>query len=331
MQQDIFSVTIGPGRNENSCDYCGDSPTLKKVFRGDASDADRRYQNSLRWDKELRRCSVRSPRIVRSDRRGRIIWYQWIDSKGSLQDMLFQKSWEELVPYVQSAVDDLAAIHELPISANIVLQRSMSPILHLCHFLTKDEYVASSGAELEFYALMQHDAALVNSLTNWEMNANRLPVSMIHGDFRLDQILVDDDSRAWIIDFEEYGFGASLKDFAGLIGSLIFAALLRTFSNAPRDADSVDAINAAFLKQGDNNLSVVCPLAVQAARRYLQMGQLNDWRDLSVLTGIFILERITSRAKLSYKLSEVDKAIAGIGRALILNPQALKQVIDNVQ
>lgn len=327
MERD--ALLIGPGRNENNYELYGGIPTLRKVFRGSDDDILRRYRNSLRWDQNLKHCLVRSPQIIRSDWSKKTIWYQWIDKKTSLQEMLFHEDAAQLLPYMQDVVDFLGVIHSRTVGADSVVSVPTSPLFRVCHFLTKDEYAISSGGELEFYAFLQHDSDLVRAMDQWNSAVNGLKHSMIHGDFRLDQILVDAEGRAWVIDFEEYGYGLALKDFAGLIGSLIFAALLQSFSTAPRNADSIDAVNEAFIEQERNNFAIVLPLILQAVKCYSQVEGMFDWSNLSVLTGVFVLERIMSRAKLSYKMSEVDKAIMGVARSFIVDSQALKQVVDD--
>ena len=54
-----------------------------------------------------------------------------------------------------------------------------------------------------------------------------------------------------------------------------------------------------------------------------------DYNLLSMNIGSFLIERIFSRSKLSFRLSAIDKAIAGIGREFVLSSDKLTNLLNS--
>ncbi|HHE3270394.1 TPA: hypothetical protein ACOZKK_000755, partial [Streptococcus pneumoniae] len=155
---------------------------------------------------------------------------------------------------------------------------------------------------------------------------------MIHGDIRLDQFLSSLTNEVWIIDFEEYSFGDALKDLGGIIGSVLFDVYIKIFCDTWELNDegaNEQIINDYLLKKETALIREVSPLLKHFLQEYqLECRQNIDIELLSMNLGAFLLERILSRAKLSFRLSAVDKAILGIGREFIISKYKLSQILS---
>ena len=155
---------------------------------------------------------------------------------------------------------------------------------------------------------------------------------MIHGDIRLDQFLSSLTNEVWIIDFEEYSFGDALKDLGGIIGSVLFDVYIKIFCDTWELNDegaNEQIINDYLLKKETALIREVSPLLKHFLQEYQSECRQNiDIELLSMNLGAFLLERILSRAKLSFRLSAVDKAILGIGREFIISKYKLSQILS---
>ncbi|PTH71427.1 phosphotransferase, partial [Staphylococcus agnetis] len=61
--------------------------------------------------------------------------------------------------------------------------------------------------------------------------------------------------------------------------------------------------------------------------RYSEYIEIN-FSNLSKNIGWFLIERVMSRAKFSFRLLDTDKAILGIGREIIVSPEKLLDLFE---
>ncbi|WP_416458069.1 phosphotransferase [Streptococcus thermophilus] len=259
--------------------------------------------------------------------------YEWIDDSSTVQE-IFQDSLG--LPFTKNLYDIfseiskiLARVHKIsPTKTDNV--NSIKLISRPLIALTPEEYADASGAELECLSLLQNDSKLIQTLNSY-MPQDKYKV-MIHGDIRLDQFLCSLTNEVWIIDFEEYSFGDALKDLGGIIGSVLFDVYIKIFCDTWElndEGDNEQVINDYLLKREKALLREVSPLLEHFLQEYQsECGQNIDIELLSVNLGAFLLERVLSRAKLSFRLSEVDKAILGIGREFIISKYKLTQILS---
>ena len=206
-----------------------------------------------------------------------------------------------------------------PVSASDVLGLFAIP---------KSVYTTSTGAELQCYSLLQHDEKLKQTIIS-EISAFRSRLksedSVIHADLRYDQIVVDESGQVCLIDFEEFGLGEKTRDLAGIVGSILFESGLETFQcESTETADSRD-IDYEIRQRGASNFEKALGRCAHFLEEYQTFSQsCLDIAYLAFLTGVFIIRRVLARADFSYKLSGIDKALLGIGRGLIVNPDRLK-------
>ncbi|MDQ8094129.1 phosphotransferase [Bacillus amyloliquefaciens] len=299
---------------------------LEKKLLGKQEDILRRYNNLLKWDRVLEGSDdFSSLRITNSDSKDFTLQYEWIENAKSLQSLL-SEAVDNLEELVNRAAVMLAKIHSLPDEKNgsgIHKQNWYRPVLAL----EIEEYANCTGAELELFSLLQHDDKLLNALFN-HYNVKENMMGMCHGDIRLDQFLYDGE-KVWIIDFEEFHYGDILRDLAGLIGSIFFEALLKTFSSSIQDSSEPKEIDQDFVERGKTYLDNYESVMHSAFEAYQDTVSYKvDKKRLVINIGWFVIERIMSRAKFSFRLSAMDKAILGVGRQAILYPEYMQDLFD---
>ncbi|SUN22463.1 Phosphotransferase enzyme family [Streptococcus agalactiae] len=276
---------------------------------------------------------LNTPILIKQDSISAEYVYEWVDDSSTVQE-IFQDSLgltftQNLYDVFSEISKILARIHRISPTKNENVN-SIKLLSRLLIALTPEEYADASGAELECLSLLQNDSELIQTLNSY-LPQDKYKV-MIHGDIRLDQFLCSLTNEVWIIDFEEYSFGDALKDLGGIIGSVFFDVYIKIFCDTWELTDegaNEQVINDYLLKKEKALLQEVSPLLEHFLQEYQsECGQNIDIELLSINLGAFLLERVLSRAKLSFRLSAVDKAILGIGREFIISKYKLTQILS---
>lgn len=320
------------GRNYNHIEIIDNIKCIKKKLLGNSTNVKRRQRNLEQWQLELPD-KFNTPTLIKQDSINAEYAYEWIDESSTVQE-IFQNSLG--LPFTKNLYDIfseiskiLARVHKIsPTKTENV--NSIKLLSRPLIALTPEEYAEASGAELECLSLLQNDLELIQTLNNY-LPQDKYKV-MIHGDIRLDQFLSSLTNEVWIIDFEEYSFGDALKDLGGIIGSVLFDVYIKIFCDTWELNDegaNEQIINDYLLKKETALIREVSPLLKHFLQEYQSECRQNiDIELLSMNLGAFLLERILSRAKLSFRLSAVDKAILGIGREFIISKYKLSQILS---
>ncbi|MCK6221427.1 phosphotransferase [Staphylococcus capitis] len=314
---------VKEGRNMISLEEDGATPYLHKVIKGPKSDALRRYYNCLKWE-DLRTSAIQlnSPKLIGHDEGNLSLKYQWIENAKSLEEL--EQPSPNFKNKIVKAVDMLATLHLSNINdVDIDSEDQLPQRESLLYALNKYEYAGCTGAELELFSLLQQDSQLVGTVMKQSHDND---VCICHGDIRLDQFIFTDDD-IWIIDFEELRRGDPSRDLAGLIGSIYFDCLLKTFTETMQETSDAKEIEEQFMERGLNYIEQIRPLIQLAYQTYLSKKMINKIH-LARNIGWFLVERIMSRAKFSFRLTAIDKAILGIGREVIVFPENLIELFE---
>ena len=293
------------GRNDTSSVDDGEKVVFRKKLVGETSDVKRRYDNLLLWDKYCRQHDdIFSPLIIRSDYENKTLDYEYIEAAKDIKlfnNTVLEDNSKKLL---LTLTEMLAKINSIkPGRQDRILQYSAKNIF--CNAIDKNTYCMCSGGELEFISILQHDSKLLETAEKHGKNTeiSEENIGLCHGDIRFDQFLPDKSGRIWITDFEECHFG---------------------------DITDAESADEEFKRRCNANIDVAASLINSVYDEYCKNVQNNiNTKEISFKVGKFIFERILSRTKLSYKMSEIDKAVAGVARQLIINPEILAEMIRN--
>ncbi|MBA8762313.1 phosphotransferase [Staphylococcus schleiferi subsp. coagulans] len=297
---------------------------FKKVIKGPREDALRRFDNCVQWEKLCQKIpQVNSPKLMRADRNDLCLIYEWLENARSLEDCLNDKM-PELEAYIVEAVKLLAILHTSEVnSVEIDNEKDLPNRKSLMLAIDKYDYASCTGAELELLSLLQQDYDFIEKIFNTEVC---IETCLCHGDIRLDQFMYR-QNQLWLIDFEELRMGDYTKDLAGILGSLYFNCLLKTFGSTTQETSDEIEVEAQFIERGIEYIEEMRPIIRSAYKTYSNIKKV-DTIQLSTNIGWFIIERIMSRSKFSFRLSAIDKAILGIGREIIVSPNQLVELFD---
>ncbi|MFQ3844748.1 phosphotransferase [Staphylococcus pseudoxylosus] len=317
-----MNINLREGRNITSKEKENEMFYFKKIMSGPKGDAKRRFNNLMKWDCLLNNFpQIHSPKLIRTNVSDLSLLYEWIDGGTSLEDYL-QNNSPELEKLLIKVAQILAELHTSD-NKECVLddERELANRERVLIALDKYEYASCTGAELELYNLLQQDKQLIETILEREKSTDQ---SLCHGDVRLDQFIYD-GKDLWIIDFEELRMGDPSKDLSGVIGSLYFSCLLKTFSKTTQETSNEREVEQQFIDRGATHIDEITSLISTFINTYKQNKEINTTQ-LSINIGWFIIERIMSRAKFTFRLSATDKAILGIGREIIVYPHNLKDI-----
>ncbi|MBL7564508.1 phosphotransferase [Staphylococcus saccharolyticus] len=312
------------GRNSISLEEHGNVHYLNKVIKGPKIDALRRFHNCLKWE-ELRTKQIRlnSPELIGYDEDDLSLKYQWIENATSLEEELEGPS-PNFKNRIVEAVNMLVTLHTSNLgNVSIDSESELPQHESLLDSLDKYEYASCTGAELELFRLLQQDSELIEAIMQ---SSEDNEVCTCHGDIRLDQFIYTDD-KLWIIDFEEFRKGDPTRDLAGIIGAIYFDCLLKTFTETTQETSNAKKVEAQMLERGKNYIAQMTPTMQLAYQTYASKKTMNKIQFAKNI-GWFLLERIMSRAKYSFRLSAIDKAILGIGREIIVFPEKLTELFE---
>lgn len=330
-------ITPGPkgqltGRNHSTVADGENGLTITKNLRGEDWDVARRLHNSLTWERLAPLVdAVPSPALVSHGPNS--LTHAYVLGSQSLQERLDEVELpEQAGEDLCSAARVLAALHTFPLDRAVAVfgaeqvrpPEGQRGLLERFDGLTVEEYAVSSGGELSCWRLFHHDSVLRDALASW-MTAPPGHSTLIHGDLRPDQFLFDDDV-CWLIDWEEFTIGSPMRDLGGLLGALVFRAMLETFS-APANGGDLAQIHQALVTDGEARLDEVRPVAQAVIDAYTEAGGTVDDDDLARWSSWYLVERVVARSMLAVDLSPVDKAVAGVGRQGVLEPSLMLDVL----
>ncbi|WP_238989617.1 phosphotransferase [Staphylococcus sp. MI 10-1553] len=318
-------MKVREGRNINKKIEKGGENFFKKTIVGPKSDAQRRFDNCLKWEKLHKNLpKINSPELLDYDKNELDLYFEWLEGGISLEDFLLEKS-DCLENKIKIASNALAIIHTTNNwIVDVDKEKSLPNRRSLMIAINKYDYASCTGAELELFALLHQDKKFIESLFDENDENNENDECLCHGDVRLDQFIWY-QNKMYIIDFEELRIGDGTRDLAGIIGSIYFNCLLKTFSKTTQETSDEKEIESQFVERGMAYIEEMIPIMKSAYEAYSIVKPINKI-NLSINIGWFIIERIMSRAKYSFKLSATDKAILGIGREIILSPNKFEEI-----
>ncbi|MFE6020767.1 class V lanthionine synthetase subunit LxmK [Streptomyces sp. NPDC056441] len=189
-------------------------------------------------------------------------------------------------------------------------------------------YERSSAGELQAWRLMQTDNALAPAVTALLAAERAAPAVPIHGDFRLDQVLlVDGEPSVLAADWEEFRLGDAARDVGGFAGEFLHRTVLET--GTPEGDDSraqlADAVltRDEVLQRGAIALAGLRPVVRAFWQEYLRARPDADpslGRRAAAFAGWHALDRLLAGAARRNRLLGVEKAAAGVGRSVLLDP-----------
>jgi aminoglycoside phosphotransferase (APT) family kinase protein len=225
----------------------------------------------------------------------------------------------------------LATLHALPVDEAEAAGLRPEPVIEpdVRHFgaIPFDLAAGMSAGMLDFYRLLQHDAEIVAPFTRLHEVGPYGP-AVVHADMRVDQVLIGPDGGLTVVDWEECRIGDPARDLGALVGDVLYATMVslrRDDEATGTDLEQVTAQAARRLR--DDGL----PLVHALHEGYLDAGGRRG-PEFAAQTmraaGWQLFDRALARAQSHIAFATRDRAAAGIGRRMLLDPAAAARALE---
>jgi aminoglycoside phosphotransferase (APT) family kinase protein len=262
-----------------------------------------------------------APALLGSDPGARVLVFEHVPDAVTARERI-DSIEASLVRRIGRAVGEL---HSMPLPAAPAApgrtDRPQGPRQSgLLSALTLDQYARCSGADLEAWALLQHDKQLGRALAGLAASSHAAPQVPGHGDLRLDQVLLTDDG-IHLVDWEEFGPADPAVDVGSFAGEWLYSAASAMFS-AAGGTDGVAQADAHedLVARGARELEVVRPLIMAFWTGYCQGYEPDEGlaARAAAYAGWHLFDRVLAKARYAADLTALDRGIAGIGRNALI-------------
>ncbi|WP_320783580.1 class V lanthionine synthetase subunit LxmK [Streptomyces sp. CRN 30] len=191
-------------------------------------------------------------------------------------------------------------------------------------------YTAASAAELDAWALLQHDRKVREALRLLAERSAETPATPVHGDIRLDQFLLH-DGELYLTDWEEFRLADPAADAGGFVGQWLHRAATRMFTELDaEDAGAPAETHRSLVANGERQLDAVKPhiaafwTGYRAARPHPGSGFAAR---VTAYAGWHLFDRMLAATPFTHRLGAVQRGIAGVGRNALLDPARFAAVL----
>jgi thiamine kinase-like enzyme len=312
------------GRNISGTVHFTDTTIFVKNIRG--MDGHGRFDRSRAFDT----CGIKpsspfnTPKLLHADRDSLTVIHEFIDDADSLGESFL--SGEVTDGRLADIAATLAAFHCSYPKDVEQAQRTPPPIPPWGRNAVHIEVVegATSGY-LDVWRIIQGDNELRVALQR--LVTGEYDPRPIHGDLRMDQFLAA-GSTIWMIDWEEFRLGDPARDIGSLAGELLYSRMRRLTERT--DNSSAPLTESDILRNGAELIDLAKKDISLLWKSYVHNTTTMD-EHLATRSAKYIGWQLFDRALAtgSYfgRISASDRAIAGIGRSLILHGAAYLSVV----
>ncbi|MGJ6962802.1 class V lanthionine synthetase subunit LxmK [Streptosporangium sp. G11] len=182
-------------------------------------------------------------------------------------------------------------------------------------------YTASSGAELETWAILHNDPEIIEAIGDVCDRESRGPRVLVHGDLRLDQFL-HHGGTLYLTDWEEARLADAARDVGAFAGEWLYRGVLGMAR--PEDGMSDREVVAG----GARRFEALRPYVEAFWTGYLDARPAaRDDHELAARAAAFagwhLIDRVIAAARRRGRLTALERAVAGVGRTALLRPADL--------
>ncbi|WFE30314.1 class V lanthionine synthetase subunit LxmK [Solwaraspora sp. WMMD791] len=325
---DRGSVTSPIGRNDA---WLGVTATGRDVFvkklTGHVDDTKNRMRRLLGFEQFAAGAhleNVRWPQFIGSDEQHRVVVFERVaDAINGAALMVDETFTTAHARQVGRAVGHL---HASAVPDDIELDESTPafPPVAFLEGLPLSVFLKSSAGEIEAWRLLQNDPELITAVTRLRDAEQQAPRVPSHCDLRVDQFLISDE-HLFITDWEEFRLADPARDVGAFAGEWIYRSVLDLVTNRGDEAFvDTEFTHDLVLRRGVEKMRRLLPLVHEFWQAYRQVRPQVD-AGLAVrataFAGWHLLDRLVAGALSSSRLSAIQRAAAGVGRAALVNPE----------
>lgn len=321
------SVTAPVGRNDT---WAGVTESGRKVFvkrlEGPPEDVAARMRRMLSFERLaglLRGTPLHSPVLLGSDPATRLVAFEYIESGVSGARLMVDETFHDGL--AAAAGEAIAALHEAEPPDGEELDRSppVLPALLLRPGVALQAYQDFSYAEIEVWRLLQGDPRLLEAIARLCVREAAAPKVPAHCDLRVDQFIIVRD-RVHITDWEEFRLADGARDVGAFAGEWLYRSVLDIVTSRGDSAFvDLEFDHRTVLRRGAEKIERLRPKVEHFWRAYLRGRERIDdefAERAAAFAGWHMLDRMIAGSPQRGRISGIEKAAAGIGRKILLEP-----------
>ncbi|MFC4123038.1 class V lanthionine synthetase subunit LxmK [Nonomuraea zeae] len=266
-----------------------------------------------------------TPLFLGEDEAAGLVAFEFMDEARNGAEAMIEESFgDELAGHVGEAIGHL---HNAVPQDGDELDDGPFPLpdLQLLRGLPLEVWQNLSYGEMESWSILHGDPELmrgIHALCERESRAPRVPV---HGDFRVDQLLLPDSGGFQITDWEDFRLGDPARDVGAFAGEWLFRSILDIVSARGDEVvfEAAEFTHEMVLQRGAEKIERLQPRihAFWQGYRAVRTGLDDDFAvRATAFAGWHMMDRLLASGARSGKLSGIQRAAAGIGRTALLRP-----------
>lgn len=269
-----------------------------------------------------------SPKLLASHRSSGLLAFEYCTGE-SLAKLLVDETIPDNFP--QHVGSSLAKLHAGPTDNLQEVAPPSPPVQMLKQGISYQRLTDFSLAEISLWSKLQQDQELVDCVAALKAAEENHSVSPVHGDLRLDQYQMH-QNQLHLLDWEEFGVGDPARDLGTFAGEWIYRGVLDTVTTRggaeePPQQFSEESANQRIAER----MGHLVPNIQVMWEAYCQERHADDHHTLALRSVAFLgwhlIDRTIVRASSVAKLPGIERAAAGIGRQILLNPQKYAQTL----
>lgn len=267
---------------------------------------------------------LRAPELLAIDEPAGLCVFACIDAAVPGSELAAGDRFGE--PLAAAAGRGIGAVHASAVHLLGELDNSAPhmPSPELLVGLPEGMYDTLTVAELDSWRMLQHDhqlRAAIDALCAAEARAPKVPS---HCDLRLDQFLIAGDAL-YITDWEEFRLADPARDVGNYAGQWLQRSMLDIVTSRGESAFlDIDLTHEVVMKRGVEHLG---RLRSRIERFWVAYREQRGDVDPGLATratafaGWHLLDRLLASAARTTRVSGIERAAAGIGRAALVHPE----------
>lgn len=314
----VDDVQVTGGRNPSGVVTIGATTVFVKRFAGRSADARFRRSRSFAEAGVRPAAPFDTARVLGHDEERLTMAFECIPSAADFGEAIRER--RVATADIQVAARSVAALHSADVADPSALDISLPDLPPADGAaLPLEAAEEATLGELEMWRLLQRDVALLHQVQ--ELTKTNPTPAPIHGDLRGDQMVIRGD-EGWIIDWEELRWGDPARDIGSLCGELLYHNLLTLALERPGSNKPFD--DAFIIEQGTEAVRLASKQLTAFGCAYESNGSTPHdpefWTRSTRYIGWHLFDRAFASATYYGRLGAWDKAIAGIGRNLVMEP-----------
>ncbi|MER6947254.1 class V lanthionine synthetase subunit LxmK [Nonomuraea sp. NPDC000554] len=271
---------------------------------------------------------LRTPGFLGADEDARLVAFEYVDGATTGAESMLDESFGD--DLARSVGEAIGLLHSTVPEAGEELDDGPFPLpdLELLRGLPLDMWHNLSFGELETWSILHGDPELTRGIVELCERERQAPKTPVHGDFRVDQLLLDDGGFL-VTDWEDFRLGDPARDVGGFAGEWLFRSILDIVTSRGDEAvfEQAELTHELVIKRGTEKIERLRPrihsfwLGYLAARP--RLAELDEGLAVraTAFAGWHMMDRLLASGSRSAKLSGIERAAAGIGRTALLTPE----------